>query len=235
MRLWFWPIAGCVLAMLAAPAHSQPAQSEHLKRAQALVEAYRLSLKRLAVDELISLRRLRAAASTLANLSNLNTSNRLLAQYEPKGKDGNPLSGNAGMNAVERILNLMADVARSAGSIERCIAAIDTPEAQAGGFVFLPIGHAMLANRFLPAPVVEGGLRAVDLISQPTLSPRDFDDLISALIIVVSFREVEQRATSECDKIVSTYTDIRLRDDADPQFIIRLDAKTAHTPINQLP
>jgi hypothetical protein len=225
----------CMLAMLAVPAHSQQAVPEHLKRALALVEAYQVSLKQLASDELIPLRRLRAAVPTLASLSNMNMSNRLLARYEPKGVDGKPLLGEADMNATERVIHLMADVALSAASMERCIAAIDTQGSEPGRFFFLPIGHAMFANRFLPAPVIAAGLRAVDLIGKPTLSPQEVDELILALVATVRFRRVEQGAPMPCDQIVSSYTDVRLRDDADPRFIIRLDAKTAHTPINQLP
>lgn len=224
-------IALCALAMLSTPTVAQPAQSEQVKRALAVVDAYGLSLARLTgqTDELIPLRRLRAAAPTLADLNNLNTVNRILAQYHPEGA-----TEDSDARKTEQFLHLLADVAGSADSLQRCIDAIDTPEAQSRGFQFLPIGHAMLASRFVPAAVVAGGLRAVDLINRPTLSSKDVSELESDLVSVVRFRLIERQSRFPCDEIVLTYTDIRLRDDADRGFVIHLDPTSAHTQIYSL-
>lgn len=223
-------IVVCSLAIFVTPTIAQPAQLEDVKRALAMVDAYGLSLARLTgqTDELIPLRRLKAAASTLAGLNNLDTVNRILAQYHPEG------STEEDVNKTERFLHLLADVADSAGSLQRCIDAIDTPEAQSHGFQFLPIGHAMLAARFIPAAAVAGGLRAVDLINRPTLTSKEVNELESSLVEALRFRQIEKQSRFRCDEIVSTYTDIRLRDDTDPAFIIHLDPTSAHAQIRSL-
>ncbi|RXG89571.1 hypothetical protein [Bradyrhizobium zhanjiangense] len=220
-------IALCWFVMLVTPIVAQPAQSKHVERALAMVDAYGVSLARLTgqTDELIPLRRLRAAAPTLADLN----VNKILAQYHPEGA-----TEDTDARKTEQFLQLLADVAGGADSLQRCIDAIDTPEAQSRGFQFLPIGHAMLASRFVPAAVVAGGLRAIDLINRPTLSSKEVSELESNLRSLVRFRQIERQSRFPCDEVVSTYTDIRLRDDADPGFIIRLDPTSAHAQIYSL-
>src|SRR5271163_1711276 len=120
-------------------------------------------------------------------MSGYSSSGRVLTRATPRDADGKPLSDGADLKATERFLDLITEVARSAASIERCIAAIETPRAKTDGFVFLPLGPPILGSRFLPASVVQGGLHAVDLIGRPTLSPEDTDELMSALTRIRGF------------------------------------------------
>lgn len=227
-----------MLSLSVSSTQSPSAETGDIARAKAMVETYRQSLDHLtdAADDLTPLRRLRAKSPILASLSDLNIENDVLAHYRPRNANGEILADDAAAGQVEDFMHLMNDVALSAASLGRCIAAIDTPEAQDKGFMGLPVGHAMLAARFLPAAVVESALRAADLIDKhTTISEREVDDLETALLTAVSFSRIEHEGSIRCDEIVSSYTNIALRDDADPGFIIRLDAAAAHTEIDLLP
>lgn len=225
-------IAGSTISI----AHSE--EGDQLTQALAVAKTYRQSLDVLEgqADELTPLRRLRAAAPLLATLNETGVQNALLAHYRPRAKDGTELNDNAAANEDERFLYLMNDVAVSTPSLERCVAAIDTPEAQDQGFTGLPLGHVLLASRFLPAPVVEGALRAADLVSRrATLSEKDTDELRLALTAAAGFHKIEQSSSMSCEQVVTTYTVIRLHQGGDSGAIIQLDEKTAHTQIGVLP
>ncbi|WP_139812061.1 hypothetical protein [Ensifer aridi] len=211
---------------------------DQLAQALAVAKTYRQSLDALdgQADELTPLRRLRAAAPILATLVETEVQNAVLAHYRRRANDGAELDDNAAANEEERFLYLMNDVAASAASLERCVAAIDTQEAKDQGFTGLPLGHVLLASRFLPAPLVEGALKAADLINRrATLTEKDADELRSALTAAAGFHNIEQSSSMSCERVVTTYTFIKLRQSGDSGPIIQLDEKTAHTHIGVLP